>query len=1155
MASLTWACAHPDGTLLGLGSDSGRFTLWDLKEGKAVQRLEAGGPVRRARWTPDGRRLLVATADGRLLVLSGDGQRELARADTRHGELRDLAVEPRGEAWATCGKDGVLRVWSPESFLPRLEIAGAVGANAAGFLRGALVAGFEDGSFAAWTPDGRQKAASGPVMKSPIVCLAVHPAGGSVVFGGAKGGLQELVPAASGVWAPGGRWKDLPMSGLLVYSLEFAADGRFVAAYRDGCARVFASTRDLLGTALGIPSYHLSPAPTSSRLVAATCACFVSSAGLVATSHSDGRAKLWRGDACADTLELDLPTTPPPAPAPPPDDLPGRIARMDAVQTRRFKAAAVRQALAAIDGKVPTEVLSGEEQTGLNHLRFWLHVHEVPESAATVEQTLDDLLERPSPGQGRLHVPAVWDALRAARGDPAAAARLAEDVAAEAARFGAGFDADALRRADLASSLERDAARRWQLAAADAILAGESPPPFEPVPTVPQDPAEVFERFRELVDPAAAHRAGDLERLALLLPAPAEARFVRLAAGQAAAWSDRALLGRLEDREADSPPDREYLSMIEGGADAAAAAAALVWSARTAARERARAWQRAAAQALSRAQEPPPWASEAPEAIPLAELLRGLTPAARDRFARAALRYACAWLLHGIGLEPVSGLRERKLSLVRLADFWSAAPTPSTRSGLADTRENLRKESRGTSAPIGDAADYLQMACAAAMRAAAEPGRSAEHADEAAECAARAAGFAAEPAARRWLCDAARSLLQGAEPPPPPALAPADPDREAARAEMKTRVQGMAKAFLEALDAPEDPEEEARRVREKDARWEAVLSSLVPVPWILSDVAALQRHLKEKGLRHQAGPQGAIVFLPAGGPKAYPVDVRWFPDAEQVLLTAAAGFEVPAPRKAEVARALERIHGERGRPIWSLEPVLCLALPLSTGIHRGLVMGDLRDGLDSVRGALSRNLEELRAIAAGRATADRVARSSPECHLYMSLHPCSCGDATAPFKHAVVQGRSGLAARYEGPCPRCRIARRFELGLDPEIPPFDAFGGARPSSIICPGQFALHADALESRWPADPSHIPRVDRAAALQDLSWAARALEEVAKFVPQGSDRVPDGAFTSAEGREALTGRPHRFRLEALRSRIRLLRTKATSLDLLARGWRGRP
>jgi hypothetical protein len=147
--------------------------------------------------------------------------------------------------------------------------------------------------------------------------------------------------------------------------------------------------------------------------------------------------------------------------------------------------------------------------------------------------------------------------------------------------------------------------------------------------------------------------------------------------------------------------------------------------------------------------------------------------------------------------------------------------------------------------------------------------------------------------------------------------------------------------------------------------------------------------------------------------------------------------------------------------------------------------------------------------------------------------------------HQLVSSDAGLVARYEGVCSKCGRKRSFEFVLDPETPPLDAFGGARPSRIVCPGEFALHSDQLASRWPAAIEVLRPADRERARDDLAWAIRALEEVVKFIPEGADAVPVAAFTSTSGRAAHAAEPGRFRALRLNARLGAYRQLLADLD----------
>ena len=165
-----------------------------------------------------------------------------------------------------------------------------------------------------------------------------------------------------------------------------------------------------------------------------------------------------------------------------------------------------------------------------------------------------------------------------------------------------------------------------------------------------------------------------------------------------------------------------------------------------------------------------------------------------------------------------------------------------------------------------------------------------------------------------------------------------------------------------------------------------------------------------------------------------------------------------------------------------------------------------------------------------------IARSARECLLYMQLRPCACGRPNPAASKGVVSRPSGLVARYAGTCPDCKREHAFDFQLDPETPAIDAYGGAKPSQIICPGEFAQHSDDLPARWPGDPTTIPADQKGAAREDLAWAVRDLEEVAKFMVDGA--VPEAAFTSEKGRELYRAESGRFRALRLNARIEAYR-----------------
>lgn len=162
------------------------------------------------------------------------------------------------------------------------------------------------------------------------------------------------------------------------------------------------------------------------------------------------------------------------------------------------------------------------------------------------------------------------------------------------------------------------------------------------------------------------------------------------------------------------------------------------------------------------------------------------------------------------------------------------------------------------------------------------------------------------------------------------------------------------------------------------------------------------------------------------------------------------------------------------------------------------------------------------------------ARTAYECRLYIELHPHDCGERAFPARSKITRLDEGLVAVYDGPCPSCGKPRRFEFLLDPELEPAPpAFGNARPSKIIDPGQFLTVADDAANDAPDSIEGLSTERLERAKSRLAVAAAAIDEVLKFIPAGESKVPVAAFTSAAGKECYLREPGRFeraRLEAV-------------------------
>ncbi|MEV6302244.1 hypothetical protein AB0M02_22700 [Actinoplanes sp. NPDC051861] len=170
------------------------------------------------------------------------------------------------------------------------------------------------------------------------------------------------------------------------------------------------------------------------------------------------------------------------------------------------------------------------------------------------------------------------------------------------------------------------------------------------------------------------------------------------------------------------------------------------------------------------------------------------------------------------------------------------------------------------------------------------------------------------------------------------------------------------------------------------------------------------------------------------------------------------------------------------------------------------------------------------------------ARSTAEAVLFMDLRSCVCGDSSfdRDMSWEDDPGHGLRVATYAGPCAGCGTQRAFTflLPLDEQTPD-DAFSTLEdpPSQLLDPGEWWLASVALTELTEAIEEGV---DPAVAWVDLdAWeemtalmarCATACDEVLRFIPDGTGRVPSEAFRTATGRNALRADPAVFDRSAL-------------------------
>jgi WD40 repeat protein len=287
----------PDGRRVAAADDANYVYVWDAETGRRLQTLRVGAAstsfCRSPAFSRDGRLLAAATRNG-VKVWDAESGKELHSFawDDEGGRPADGAL-PNAVSFsvdnkllATCGFDGVVRVWDLEAGREASRLDGHfLRAEFVGDRRGSLFAFPAAGGFRIFDPRTHEELGR---VNLPHPCWAVHPLG-----------VQFAVYRPSGADAPGAgpaievhvlhengrigpRVCQLTAGIKAVHRLAFSGPGDLVAAVEDDAVKVWR-----INTA--------SPPPVT-LAGAGQCAAFSPDGKRLATAGAESSVKVWDVD-------------------------------------------------------------------------------------------------------------------------------------------------------------------------------------------------------------------------------------------------------------------------------------------------------------------------------------------------------------------------------------------------------------------------------------------------------------------------------------------------------------------------------------------------------------------------------------------------------------------------------------------------------------------------------------------------------------------------------------------------------------------------------------------------------------------------------------------------------------------------------------------
>lgn len=281
--------ASQDGRLALTSCEDGVVRLWDVRNARLLDRLDATGAISTAvEFVPGTRSLVSVGDDGRITLTEVDTQQEIRKFDGLVDRVHALAVSPDGQLIASASGDGSVTLWDSRSGRERRRLGERGTAPLLSVTFSAdgqrVTAGAADGRLLTWSVDsGRLENARKP-HSGPVCALAASPDGQWLVSGGQDAAVivrSATHSSGDAVSGDGAQWK-VPVGSSEIHSLAFDHPAAVLAvACGDGTVELWdVALRKL------VRKFRAHAGPVRSVR-------FSPEGSLIATAGSDRMIRLW----------------------------------------------------------------------------------------------------------------------------------------------------------------------------------------------------------------------------------------------------------------------------------------------------------------------------------------------------------------------------------------------------------------------------------------------------------------------------------------------------------------------------------------------------------------------------------------------------------------------------------------------------------------------------------------------------------------------------------------------------------------------------------------------------------------------------------------------------------------------------------------------